>query len=33
VSADKLQLLRDELRDLDRAAAHLCFSIDRTVID
>ena len=30
MSADKLQLLRDELRDLDRAAAHLRFSIDRT---
>ncbi|MGA7979792.1 MAG: hypothetical protein WCA32_06135 [Chromatiaceae bacterium] len=28
--ADKLHLLRDELRDLDRAAGHLRLSIDRT---
>jgi len=30
VNADKLLLLKDQLRDLEKAAAHLRFSVDRT---
>lgn len=30
MNADKLSLLRDQLRDLEKAAAHLRFSVDRT---
>jgi hypothetical protein len=30
VNADKLLVLKEQLRDLEKAAAHLRFSIERT---